>query len=189
MGASKNDGKLLIQLMIGRCISEWASLEETLFDIFCMALGANGVLSAVVFYKSPTLDTRTALTTELIEAWFPKKPGEHDHPMLKEWHAIRGEILDQVVYRNLMAHHPVTEAESGYKVAHLQSEEQFRFIRFGSPTKFKVETSKSEQLRKRTIRSMLDQDMKIYHEDVISLHLRMKHYRDSWRKLSLSPSS
>jgi hypothetical protein len=145
---SQSDGKSLIHLMIGRCISEWASLEETLFDIFCTVLGADSALSAIVFYKTPTLDSRVTLTTELIEARFPTLPGEHHHQFLKEWYAIRGEIADQIVYRNLMAHHPVDDAGDGnYKIAQIQSESDIGFY-FRKPKAYKVETSKSEQLRK-----------------------------------------
>jgi hypothetical protein len=184
---SQSDGKSLIYLMIGRCIAEWASIEETLFDIFCMALGTHTELCSIVFYKTPTLDSRVALTTELLEARFPKSSGKHDHILMKEWRAIRAELLDLIVIRNLMAHHPIDEVETGtYRVAHLQSEST-KLPPVKTFKQFKIETNKSEQLRKRSIRSLIDSDMPEYLTNVQHLHARIQEYRLSLQKLLLSP--
>lgn len=112
----QSDGKSLIYLMIGRCISEWANIEETLFDIFCMVLSTHTTLAAIVFYKTPTLDSRRTLMSELIEAHFPTTPGKPTHKFLKEWREISGQIEELLPYRNLMAHHPVDKVRDEYRV-------------------------------------------------------------------------
>ncbi len=186
MTSKPQKGKTYIHLMIGRCISEWAAIEETLFDIFCIVLGTEAVLASVVFYKTPTLDGRITLTNDLIDAIFPTRAGGKPHPLVKEWKAIRQCHVDIVPYRNLMAHHPVDEVGSGsFQISDLRSVYDLYGLSF-HPRTFKVETSKSDQLRKRTVRSISDSEMSRYLPKVQALHGRLEAFRLSLQKATLS---
>jgi hypothetical protein len=180
---SRSDGKILIYLMIGRCISEWANIEETLFDIFCLILSIETELAAIIFYKTPTLDSRRTLMTELIEARFPTSPGKPPHRLLKEWRGISGEVETLVPYRNLMAHHPIDQVLDEKPITYFKS----KFFTGWAKKTHKVETNKSEQLRKRAPRTLYDLEMSNYFDEVRSLHLRIQNYRLSMQKLLLSP--
>jgi hypothetical protein len=97
-------------LWIGKCITAWARVEEHLFEICVTALGTTKQKTAIIYYRTPTLDARLKLTDELIRTTLPKrerKDGGHDHPDLTNWDNIRKEIGDTLPIRNRLAHHPV----------------------------------------------------------------------------------
>jgi hypothetical protein len=64
------------------CIKQWELVEIHLFKICELILGANRKHLAIIYYRTPTLDSRLSLTNDLVESMFPKRPGEHDHPDL-----------------------------------------------------------------------------------------------------------
>lgn len=69
--------------LIGKCIKEWAMVEEKLFELFVFALKAPRKQAAIVYYRCPTIDARLNLTDKLIRAILPqreRKDGGHDHP-------------------------------------------------------------------------------------------------------------
>jgi hypothetical protein len=95
-------------LMAGNCITEWANVEEALFNICWQCLGCRKEHAAIVYYRSPTIDTRMQLVSELIAAILPtKKPGEHDHPDTKWWNQIVTDFRKMQSTRSRIAHHPV----------------------------------------------------------------------------------
>lgn len=143
--ASSKSRKDKIHRWIGRCITEWAGIEETIFDVCCIALATKTPLAAIVFYRSPTIETRLVLTNDLLKFWFPKAPGGHEHQLLQQWDSLQKKIRELTPYRNLMAHHPIDVIRrSDFDEL---SEEELGNLMFG-PTKdlYEIATKKKAKL-------------------------------------------
>ena len=102
---------------IGRCITEWAHVDESLFRLCFLASKTKEKQAAIIFYRTPNLDTRLKLVDELIRAVLPqKRPGEHDTEIVREWAKLKIAIEKLLPVRNALAHHPLKEivaAETG----------------------------------------------------------------------------
>jgi hypothetical protein len=100
---------------VGKAITSWATIDERLFVLCWYSLGAPQQQSAIVYYKTPTLDARVTLADELIRSVFPKperKSGGHDCVAIKEWKAIANDIRDALGQRRKIAHYPVGQVIS-----------------------------------------------------------------------------
>jgi hypothetical protein len=96
---------------VGKCITSWAGVEDHLFEICVQSLGATKQRTAIVYYRTPTIDARLKLTDELVRTVLPrreKEDGGHDHADVKIWESLRKKIVDLLPIRNRLAHHPVT---------------------------------------------------------------------------------
>lgn len=96
--------------MIGNCITEWAAVEEQLFEICLMCLGSPRDRAAIVYYRTPSIDARLSLADELVKAALPKrtrKDGGHDHADVAHWRELEKECRGLLPVRNRIAHHPV----------------------------------------------------------------------------------
>ena len=101
--------------LIGKCIKEWANVEQKLFELCVFALNAPRTQAAVVYYKTPTIDARLTLTDELVRVILPKKErpdGGKDHKWVVTWAKLYTDIKDLLPERNLLAHAPVREVET-----------------------------------------------------------------------------
>lgn len=58
-----------IYAALGRAVSRWAGVEESLFDLFRELMGADESVSAIVFFSFRTLDNRLSLITEILGAY------------------------------------------------------------------------------------------------------------------------
>ncbi len=99
---------------VGQCITEWANVERQLFRLCNFALGAGPERTAIIYYRTPTLDSRLDLVEELIRTKLPRRikaDGSHDHPLVIEWKTIIKDVKDLLQTRNLIAHHPHKETE------------------------------------------------------------------------------
>lgn len=97
-------------MWIGICITTWAKIEEHLFRICERCLGARTDRAAIVYYRTPNIDSRVQLVDELVRTMLPKrekKSGSHDHQDLKEWDDLRKNIVELLRIRSRIAHHPV----------------------------------------------------------------------------------
>ena len=97
-------------MFLGMCITEWANIEAEIFEIFNSVLGTDLRHSAILFYSTPTLETRLALCTELLATVFPspeKKDGGHKHRDHKTWDSLLVAIRKEMPIRNRLAHSPV----------------------------------------------------------------------------------
>src|ERR1019366_5285477 len=95
-------------MWLGKCIASWSSVENHLFNICTLCLGATAHQSAIIYYRTPTIDSRLSLVDELVKSRMPAKaPGEHDHDDLKLWDRLRKDIALLLATRNRLAHHPV----------------------------------------------------------------------------------
>jgi hypothetical protein len=96
--------------MVGYCIAEWASVEDELFDICWRCLGCTKERAAIVYFKTPTIESRRALADELVKSVLPKKvpaSGGHDHQGVIDWDKTNKRLGKLLVVRNRIAHHPV----------------------------------------------------------------------------------
>jgi hypothetical protein len=94
---------------LGRAITNWASIEELLYETVYEILGCTRRRAAVVYYRTPTLDSRVTLTSDLLRTVFPESaPGGKDDPGWAEWKAIRKKLKDALPTRNHLAHHQVS---------------------------------------------------------------------------------
>jgi hypothetical protein len=129
---------------IGRCITGWVFIEEKLFDLCLMTLKAPKKQTAIVYYRTPTIDSRLALVEELIAAVLPtKKPGEHSSKAEIEWDAIAKEIRLLLPERNALAHFPLKEI-----FLPIESYEEAANPDFRQPRKLAIRPHKNERLRK-----------------------------------------
>jgi hypothetical protein len=93
---------------IGQAISEWANVEIELFYLSKIAIGCAEKYAAIVFYRTPTMESRLALTGDVIEATYPPiAAGAHHHPEIVAWRALIKDIRDGMEMRNRLAHHHV----------------------------------------------------------------------------------
>jgi hypothetical protein len=102
--------------LLGRCISAWAIVDDELFLIFRNCLGPYEQ-SAIIFYRTPGLDVRLHLTTEIVLSVLPKsekKSGAHPHRSVKAWNRIVVDFEELLSVRRRLAHHPVSHRYDEY---------------------------------------------------------------------------
>jgi hypothetical protein len=99
-------------MYVGFCITAWANVEEHLFRICARVLNTAEERAAIVYYRTPTLDTRLQLTDELVRTVLPKrtrKSGGHDHPDVIAWNDLKNDIKNELSTRSRIAHNPVSD--------------------------------------------------------------------------------
>jgi hypothetical protein len=91
---------------LGGAITDWAAIDERLFNICVAVLKTNKRLSAVIYYRNNTLGSRLVLVDELLKVTFPKANpnGGHDHSLIVTWSKLYKEINDELNVRNRLAH-------------------------------------------------------------------------------------
>ena len=100
-------------LSMGECISAWAFVEDALFELCHAVIGCKKERAAIIFGRTPTLETRVALVSELMLTLLPKKErkdGGHDHAATRAWLDLVKEVKRLLPVRNTIAHRPVTQA-------------------------------------------------------------------------------
>jgi hypothetical protein len=103
--------------LLGRCISAWANVDDELFRIFRDCLGAPYEQSAIIFYRTPGLDVRLNLTSEIVESVLPKtekRSGSHLHKRVKTWRNLAASFKSLLSTRRRLAHHPVSFRYDAY---------------------------------------------------------------------------
>jgi hypothetical protein len=97
-------------LELGRAIAEWANVEEQLYHIVQSVLGCAAQRAAIVFYRTPTLESRIQLADDLLQTVFPQtsdNPGSQPHPGYAVWTQIQKDLRKETPIRNRLAHQPV----------------------------------------------------------------------------------
>lgn len=95
---------------VGQCITQWSEIENELFRLCHLSLRCTLRRAAIVYYRTPSIEGRIALTDELIKSLLPQRDkidGGHDHPSVKEWNNIISEIRSLLPQRNMIAHSPI----------------------------------------------------------------------------------
>lgn len=103
-----------LHMWLGYCITEWASVEDQLFRICLGVLKAPETQAAIVFFRTPTMETRLQLIQELLEAIIPapeRKNGGHPHADMDKWKIISKTFADLVPIRNRLAHDQVRRTD------------------------------------------------------------------------------
>jgi hypothetical protein len=101
---------------LGSAITDWSNLEQELFEITAAILDCTRERAAIVFYRTPTVDSRVTLTSDLVHSMFPRhRPGEHPHLAVKTWKDLQAAIKDNLSVRNRLAHHPVAPVVDIYE--------------------------------------------------------------------------
>jgi hypothetical protein len=59
-------------MMVGRCIAEWAKVDDELFRIFRDCVGPYEQC-AIIYYRTPSLSVRLELTDEIIKSIFQSR--------------------------------------------------------------------------------------------------------------------
>src|SRR5262245_20654552 len=59
--------------LYGRCINEWAFVEQRYFDVFTFALGTTRRNAAMVFYEWKDFNTQSKVTDSLMKTIVAKK--------------------------------------------------------------------------------------------------------------------
>jgi hypothetical protein len=70
---------------IGICIKEWSKIETELFELCSIVLNADKRHVAIIYYRTPSIESRISLTNDLLETLWPKKPGQHETTELRDW--------------------------------------------------------------------------------------------------------
>jgi hypothetical protein len=106
-GLSDEEREFLHQ--VGRAITDWAQIDQRLFQIFAAILKSSKQHAAILYYRTNTIGGRLVLVDELVKTVLPPKDppdGGHDHPITIEWKKLNGAISDALQVRNQLAHSP-----------------------------------------------------------------------------------
>src|ERR1700731_2781989 len=117
---------------VGQCITQWSEIENELFRLCHLSLRCTLRRAAIVYYRTPSIEGRIALTDELIKSFLPqrdKKAGSHDHPSVKEWKDIISEIRSLLPQRNMIAHSPIQPVQIDIMMSVPRFSGRFRKVR------------------------------------------------------------
>lgn len=162
-------------LQVGACITQWADVEEELFEICLACLGCPRERAAIVYYRTPTIDTRLKLVDELIEAVFPKpdRPsGGHVHPDIKRWRRIRTSFETALRTRSRIAHQPMATRSELRNIGLL-------LLGWYQESWFEIYVSRNEQYRKKAANTpaLRINDLKAHYRVVLSLKDGLRSFR------------
>lgn len=135
-------------MAVGYCIAKWAQIEDQLFRLCWTALRCPPQQAAIVYFRTPTVDGRLALVSELIRTALPKKAkkdGGHDHADTKTWAQLEKDIRALLATRSRLAHHPV----GGHSFQHGIEVGDGDFASIGTSALFQSYVSEYEQWRGR----------------------------------------
>src|SRR6266478_4491999 len=134
-------------MWLGKCVASWSSVEEHLFTICTLALGTTEQRSAIIYYRTPTIDARLNLADELVKSRLPTKAsGDHDHDDVKQWDKLRKDIGSLLSTRNRLAHHPVI----GKNIFGATADREAAGMLNQYASWFTSEMSEAEKLRRRS---------------------------------------
>lgn len=92
---------------VGLAITDWAKIDELLFETFSRAINTKRHLAAIIYYRTNTLGGRLTLVDEIICSMIPKrKSGEHAGATETAWKDFKVKMEDLLEVRNQLAHSP-----------------------------------------------------------------------------------
>ena len=159
-------------MAIGQCIAAWARVDDELFGIFRDCVGPYEQ-SAIIYYRTPGLDVRFALTDEIVRSVLPKRPkrsGAHEHPSVKAWDAARDGYQELLATRRRIAHHPVGIRSEPFRVG--------MPIGVEPPSWFEIYVSQHERLREKSsdLPPLNVSDLKSHLAAVVALQARLHRF-------------
>jgi hypothetical protein len=168
-----------MEMWVGRYIAHWAYIDEKLFDICLIALGAKQQQTAIVFYKTPTLDARLSLVGELLEAFLPIKPPGEPDPLRKTWDNLSKRVRKYLPFRNALAHHPITEITI-YDTDKDGAHKRMLSVRPGIRQRYRGKAGKADRVDA--------DDLPGHLEDIIDLDLKLRMFERQLREIAAQKS-
>lgn len=163
-------------MMVGYCIAKWARVDDELFQIFRDCIGPYEQ-SAIIYYRTPGLDLRFGLTSEIVMSILPKpqKPGVHEHPSVKAWKTATDDFENLLSTRRRIAHQPVKMETGRHQFAGPFNTTLFNTL---PPSWFEIYVNQHERLRKRSAKlpPLRIPDLKSHLIAVDSLAQRLNHF-------------
>jgi hypothetical protein len=171
---------------VGICIKEWAKIENELFELCKIVLDIRVEHVAIIYYRTPSIESRISLTDDLLKTLWPKQPGHHDATELQDWEQMRNDIRKLTRTRNLLAHAPINY-HFGLKVTIAKNGEP---VKTSQDTWMEIATSPQETFKTGTRQSIRDTggdvNMQTHFRDVHAVWDRLLVYR---MKLQQAPPS
>lgn len=105
----------LFYAALGECITAWADIERTLFDLFFGALyirvdNSAKEKPALIFWAIPTFGMRLSYTSMLVTHCLKIEDGKQTEAQ-KRWKKLNNELETMYKFRNNLAHQPIAEDE------------------------------------------------------------------------------
>jgi hypothetical protein len=160
-------------MMVGRCIAEWAKVDDELFRIFRDCVGPYEQC-AIIYYRTPGLDVRLHLTEEIVKSVLPKtqrKSGGHDHPSVTAWKAVAKDFRDLLGTRRRLAHHPVAVQHGSIWPLNLDLS-----YMLAPPSWFEINVSQNEQLKSGELPALKVHDLEVHLTAVTAIRDRLRHF-------------
>jgi hypothetical protein len=100
---------------LGECITAWAAVERTLFNIFHVSLydylkKSTKKKAALLFWAMPTFGMRLSYTNMLVEHCLKTGDGSITEAQ-KRWNQLNKDVVTLASFRNNLAHQPAAEDE------------------------------------------------------------------------------
>jgi hypothetical protein len=133
-----------------------------------LALRAPAKSAAIVFYKSPSFDTRLTLVDELLSAVIPqpeRKSGGHPHELATEWDTIRKKLLDLSPIRNCLAHQQPQNSAEPIKIVVGQTA-RVHFDSTGHWMEIRLATSEAIRGRKPKVEVVRDVELPGHYQEL-----------------------
>jgi hypothetical protein len=159
-------------VMVGRCIAEWGEIEERLFNICWDCLGPYEQ-SAIVYYRTPSIDARLTLIDELIECVMSKE--EIDLSGYEPtWKATIKLVRGLLSTRRQLAHHPIKEINN-YLVYHT------KWQNWAEGPVFRVRASEHERARGKRDDELYIDDLHEHHSSLEGAKLMLDQFLELFR--------
>jgi hypothetical protein len=176
-----SDARFLMTL--GKCVTDWARIEEQLFYMLQDMLGITKEQCAIIYYRTPTLETRLQLVDEVLLDVFPKpqrRNGGHPHTDVKTWQFLLKDIRDELPVRNRLAHNPV-----GWGIyAKTDERGQVTDVKIdvhSYPAHTEIARASSSEKEPLTLA-----DLEKYERRILALHNRLNAFRQTEAKAQLA---
>ena len=95
---------------LGDSITAWAAVEQKLFDLFQIALGADREKSSILFWAIPAFSMRLSYTSMFVTHCL-KTDANKKTKAQKIWNALQQDIENLRAVRNKLVHQPHLEDE------------------------------------------------------------------------------
>jgi hypothetical protein len=157
---------------IGICIKEWANIEAALYNLCGIVLRkASPEQVAVIFGRTPTIDARLSLTSDLLVTVL-----QAESPESAEWKQLLKELRDLLSTRNLLAHAPVEKSQG---IAWIETEEGEEL----RTSWLSVSTSEADLLRGRALNSVSDEQLRHHSEAVHMSWINLLRFASNVREM------
>jgi hypothetical protein len=185
-------------MMMGYCIAEWSKVENAVYKLcqYCIGYPEH---TAIIYLRTPTLDSRLKLVDELVRLELPKKKkknGGHDHKDVELWSKLIADVGKLLKARNMIAHQPVVISRNSlhimWETGIITKENALLYTRNEEilrDNRKKIETLGIEDLRKHlTATIMISQRFREF-LDVLREHTKQHVQQQSQQKPETDPQS